>query len=164
MRLGFVIGSEEPDRIPKQVGISVLGTEYFFAGHRVSRKKTRLALLTVQHAGTINHGLFDTADIGHELMRLQDGREALDPFENGKNRASQEDDVGDLGCLQRIFCDDRDGSAFKSESQLSMIFIPAKDIAREAMLAQGETHRAADESCSEYCDSAYRLRVSWHGG
>jgi hypothetical protein len=68
----------------------------------------------VQSSSAQEHGVFDAADIGDELMRLEDGSKLFYPVENGKDRACKQNKIGG-GCGgNRVVYNFRNSSTLKS--------------------------------------------------
>ncbi len=144
---------EEPHRAVKEGGVCVFGAADFFAGHGVAGKKSGLAGAVVFVTGMVTDSALDAADVGDELMVAENGREAVEPFEDGEDGAAEEDEVGFSGGGEGIVGDHGDGFAAERGVELVGIRVPAGDGAGEAVGAQGEADGGSDEAGAEDGDA-----------
>ena len=74
--------------------IGIFGAADFFACHGVAGQESGLAGGVVFVTGTGTNRAFDAADVGDELMFTQNGRETVEPFEDGEDGAAEQDEIG----------------------------------------------------------------------
>src|SRR5579883_16464 len=141
--------SKEPDGVVKDAGVGVGCAADFFSGHGVSGEKAGHAGLVVEAGGALAQNALYAANIGDELFRTQDGREIFKPLEDAENGATKQDEVALLGGGDGVAGDFRNCFAAEGDGGLDYFTVPPEDGTGEAVLAQGHSDRAADESGTE---------------
>src|ERR1022692_4632104 len=138
---------DQPHRVAKQIGIRVLDSTVFLAGHGVSGKHADSRLRAEYQARAFNEPYLRAAGIGNQRARGKRGGELFEGGKYAANRCGKNHDITALGRLARVSlaaidCATDDGS-FQHLGPVA-----ANQGPRESLLAQRKSERAADQARS----------------
>src|SRR5271155_859996 len=144
---------KEPNRAAEDFAVCIGCSAHFLAGHWVAGEKSGLVGLVVVTGGMLAENSFHAADVGYELMWLQNTSELFQVFENAENRAAEQNQIALGGGCQRFFGNYVDRREAQCGRCLSRIAVPSDDRSAEAVLAQRHSHGASDQAGAENGDA-----------
>src|SRR5271154_577825 len=147
---------KEPNRAAEDFAVCIGCSAHFLAGHWVAGEKSGLVGLVVVTGGMLAENSFHAADVGYELMWLQNTSELFQVFENAENRAAEQNQIALGGGCQRFFGNYVDRREAQCGRCLSRVAVPSDDRSAEAVLAQRHSHGASDQAGAENGDALDR--------